>query len=110
MRYAVSIIAILFSLLHIAAAVTQFKSKDPAARGSAVWMVSGGVLLLCAAVPHLIRSGGAGWMDALTAGVGGVFVCFAAVLNGKRAGKVHPVHHIVRGIIVALLIVGFVLW
>lgn len=79
MRYAVSIIAILFALLHIAAAAVQFKGKGSAARGSAVLMACGGLLILCAAVTHLVRSGGGDWMDALTAAAGGALACFAGV-------------------------------
>ena len=104
MRIAVSILAILFALLHVIAAVAQLKSKDPAARGSAVIMLCGGVALVCSAVSHLINSGLWPWMDALSAACGFLLVCFAAYLNGRRSGNVHLSHHLVRGGIAVLLV------
>ena len=111
MRIVVSVLAILFGLLHIVAAATQFKSKDPAARGSASLMICGGAALICSAVAHLINSSPGAWVDALSAGVCGFLpICFAAYLNGRRAGNVHPLHHAVRGGITVLLVLGFFLW
>ena len=112
MRVAVSILAILFGLLHLIAAAVQFRSKDPAARGSASIMLCGSAALICSAIAHLIHGGGAGSQIAvLSSAVCGVLlICFAAYLNGRRAGKVHLSHHLVRGGIAALLVVGFFLW
>ena len=111
MRIAVSVLAILFALLHIIAAAVQFKSRDSAARGSAVLMLCGGVLLIVSAVAHLINSSSGNWMDTLSAAVCGFLpICFAAYLNGRRAGKVHLAHHLVRGGIAALLVLGLCLW
>ena len=111
MRIAVSVLAILFALLHIIAAATQLRSKDPAARGSAVLMLCGGVLLIVSAVAHLVNSGLGAQIEALSAGVCGFFpICFAAYLNGRRAGKVHVSHHLVRGGVAVLLVLGFFLW
>ena len=110
MRVAVSALAILFALLHIIAAAVQFKSRDSAARGSAVLMLCGGVALVCSAVSHLINSSLWAWMDALSAACGFLLVCFAAYLNGRRSGNVHLSHHVIRGGIAALLVIGFVVW
>lgn len=51
MRIAVSILAILFGLLHIIAARTQLKSKDAAARGLSIAMICGGVCVVVEAPP-----------------------------------------------------------
>ena len=110
MRIAVSVLAILFALLHIIAAVTQLRSKDLAARGSSVIMLCGGAALLCSAISHLINSSLWAWMDTLSAACGFLLICFAAYLNGRRSGKVHLSHHLVRGGIAALLVLGFILW
>ncbi|MBD5118954.1 MAG: hypothetical protein HDT37_07585 [Clostridiales bacterium] len=108
MRIAVSVLAILFGLLHIIAAVTQFKSKDPA-RGFAIVMFCGGICVTFEAVAHLIGSN-PGWMDALACATGCMLICFSAYANGRRSGNLHLSHHIVRGTIAALLVAGFVIW
>ena len=111
MRIAVSVLAILFGLLHIIAAVTQLRSKDPAARGSASLMLCGSVALICSAVAHLVYDGAGSQITVLSAAVCGFFpICFAAYLNGRRSGKVHLSHHLVRGGIAALLVLGLFLW
>jgi len=111
MRIVVSAAVILFGLLHIIAAAAQFQSKDPAARGGAVLMACGGVLLTSSAIAHLVYSGSAGWITALSAAVCGFLpICFAAYLNGRRAGTVHASHHIIRGGIAALLVAGIAIW
>ena len=108
MRIAVSVLAILFALLHMIAAAVQFKSRDPAARGGASLMLCGGVLLIVSAAAHLINSSSRAWPDALSAAVCGFLpICFAAYLNGRRAGNVHVSHHLVRGGIAVLLVLGF---
>lgn len=111
MRIVISVLAILFGLLHILAAITQLKSKDAAARGAAALMLCGSVLLIGTAIAHLVYGVPGDWMVALSAAACGFLpVCFAAYLNGKRAGKVNPLHHVIRGGIAVLLVVGFILW
>ena len=111
MRIAVSVFAILFALLHIVAAAVQLKSRDPAARGSASLMLCGGAALICSAVAHLIYDGAGSQITVLSAGVCGFLpICFAAYLNGRRAGKVHLSHHAVRCGVAILLVAGFFLW
>ena len=110
MRIVISVLAILFGALHIVAAVTQFKSEKPAARGLAIVMFCGGVCVLFAAGAHLVGSD-PGWLDALTCATGCLLICFSAYGNGRRAGKVHLSHHILRGIIAVLLTIGcFAAW
>lgn len=112
MRIVISILAILFALLHIIASITQFKSKDPAARGSALMMALGGMAVIAAAVTHLLGVGETIIAQAtvLELLVGCGMVWFAAWLNGKRSEDFHLPHHIVRGGIAALLVVGFTIW
>ena len=111
MRVAVSVLAILFGSLHFIAAVTQFRSKDPAARGSASLMLCGSVALISSAVAHLVYDGAGSQITVLSAGVCGFFpICFAAYLNGRRSGNVHPLHHAVRCGVAVLLVLGLFLW
>lgn len=110
MRIVISIFAILFGLLHIIAAAAQFKSKDPSVRGSTVMMACGGIAVACAAISHLGGAHPMGWVDALSAAPGGLLICAAAYLNGKRSGSFHPSHHLVRGAIAILLVIGMAVW
>ena len=113
MRIVVSILAVLFGLLHLIAAAVQFKSKDPAARGLAVSMASGGICAIIAAIFHLYwgaAGGNANLSDVTTLAIGCLLICAAAYLNGRRSGKVHISHHLVRGGIAVLLVLGFFLW
>lgn len=109
MRIVIGILAILFGLLHIIAARTQLKSKDAAARGLSIAMLCGGVCVAFEAVAHLVGSN-PGWMDALACASGCLLICAAAYANGRRSGNFHLSHHIVRGIIAALLVAGVAVW
>lgn len=109
MNIVVAILAVLFGLIHGAAAVTQFKSADFASRGSAVIMVCGGIAVICAAVAHMVGANPI-QVDALSLAVGCMLICFAAFLNGKRAKKLNPRHHVIRAAIAAMLVMSFVLW
>ena len=113
MRIAVSVLAILFALLHVIAAAAQLKSQDSAARGLAVVMASGGICVNTAAFFHLYWGavgGNANLSDAITLAIGCLLICAAAYMNGRRAGKVHVLHHAVRCGVAILLVVGFFLW
>ena len=113
MRIAVSVLAILFALLHIIAAAAQFKSKDPAARGLAVAMACGGICAIIAAIFHLYWGtvgSNANLSDATTLAIGCLLICASAYVNGRRSGNVHVSHHLVRGGIAVLLVIGFVIW
>ena len=50
------------------------------------------------------------YVDALSIAAGGMLISFAAYLNGKRAKKLNPRHHMIRALIEALLVVGVILW
>lgn len=105
MRIVISVLAILFGLLHIIAARTQLKSEDPAARGLSIAMLCGGVCVAVEALAHLVGHN-PGWIDAFSAAAGCLLVCASAYANGRRSGNLHPSHHIVRGLIAALIVVG----
>jgi hypothetical protein len=109
MGIGISILAILFGLLHIAAAATQFRSTDFASRGSAIMMVCGGITVVCAAITHITGTSVL-YVDALSMAVGSMLISFAAYLNGKRVKKFNPRHHMIRALIEALLVVGVILW
>lgn len=108
MRIVVSVFAILFGGLHFIAGLTQFQSKDPAARGFATAMSCGGIALICAAVVHLMGHL-SGWQDVISAVTGCLLICASAYANGKRSGSLHPSHHIVRGAAAILLVGGFLI-
>ena len=113
MRIAVSILAVLFGLLHLIAAAVQFRSRDPAARGLAVSMASGGICAIIAAIFHLYWGAvgdNASLSDAITLAIGCLLICAAAYMNGRRSGNVHLSHHAIRGGIAVLLVLGFFLW
>ena len=109
MRIAIGVLALLFGGLHFIAGLTQFKSQAPAARGFATAMTCGGIALICAAITHLI-GGLSGWQDAISAATGCLLICAAAYANGRRSGNFHLSHHIIRGIIAVLLVVGVFVW
>ena len=113
MRIADSVLASLFALLHIIAAAVQFRSKDPAARGFAVAMASGGICAIAAAVFHIYWGavgGNANLSDAATLAIGCLLICASAYVNGRRSGNVHLSHHVIRGGIAALLVICFIVW
>ena len=109
MRIAVSVLAILFGGLHLAAGTyAEFKGKDTAAQNSGGMMALGGLFAFTSACSHLTYH--LSWLDALILALACIFICRAAYANGKRTGNVHLSHHIVRGVIAALLVVCFIIW
>ena len=104
-------IAALFALLHIIAAASQLgkqdkKGKKVKKRYVSHWMMIIGGLLMIQAVVLCIFGSALDWASAL---LGGLFVCFAALMNGRRSGNMHKIHHIIRAVIAAAIVVGFVL-
>lgn len=103
MKYVLSIITILYSLLNILAALVQMiktKQKDTSAI-----MLGGGIILLAAAVLHIIGIPYA-WIGTV---IGGLLICTAAFINGKRSESFHISHHIIRLVITITIIAGFIL-
>lgn len=106
MRIVVSVLAFLFGVLHIFAAVVQLGRGEADGRPSII-MFFGGVAVTCVSLAHL---SGAVTITLMEVAAGFLSICFAAYLNGRQVGKVHPSHHIVRGTIAVLLTAGFLLW
>ena len=100
MIYAVKILAILFAVAHIVAVAAAIRKGN---HDLNLGIMSAGAAMVAAsaAVPKLE------WIGAL---LGGAIVCYAAYMNGKRSGKVNPVHHIVRAAVVVLFTVGYIIW
>ncbi len=103
MKYALYVLAGLYAVLSVIAALTQLKTAKK--KDAPVLMLSGG-FLLAAAVVLQVAFGFWGWLPAL---IGGAMVSIAAYLNGSRSGKLHISHHIVRAVFTAALIIGFLL-
>lgn len=102
MRYVLFGITGLYGLLSIIAAGSQVRTVRK--KDTALWMLSGGALLLAAiAVSWMGRS----W-DWIVAAGGGSMILVAAWANGKRGGHIHYLHHAVRLAVTALLVAGFV--
>ena len=99
-------IATLFGLLHIIAAASQLGNKKKKKRYLTSWTMIIGGLLMIQAVVLCVFGSALDWESAL---LGGLLVCFAAFMNGKRGGNMHKLHHLIRGVIVAAIVVGFVL-
>ena len=96
------VVAALFGLLHIIAALSEFKKKR---YSGSVMMLIGGVLVLLAVVVCVIGSP----LDWEIAMFGSMLICLNAVLNGRRSGNLHWQHHAVRAAIALAIIVGFAL-
>lgn len=98
-------IAALFGLLHIVAAASQLGKKKKMRYISHWTMIIGGLLMIQAVVLCIFGS----TLDWASALLGGLFVCFAALMNGRRGGNMHKIHHLIRAIIAIGLVIGFAL-
>jgi len=94
-------ITVLYALLSAAAAVSQLKKAEH--KDSLFMMSGGGLLLLLATVLHIMDYS-LSWI--LTA-AGGILICTAAFLNGRRSGQLHVLHHVIRLAVTILLAIGF---
>ena len=100
MEYAVKVFALIFAVLHMVAAAVKLK-RDGADLNVALMFAGTAIAAASAAVGKL------DWAAGLA---GGAIVCLAAYLNGKKSGKVNPLHHAVRAAVVALYTVGYIIW
>lgn len=104
------VLALLFGVLHLMAAVSAMRKGY---RPYQLVMLAGGVISLLAAPACLF-----GWawnMDAVLMALGGGAVCGAAFYNGRSAaaeagdGKLfHLSHHMVRLAFVLILVLNFI--
>ena len=104
MRYVVSAIAIVYAVLSVYAAGTQWKNR--ARRTSSSLMMAGGLILLLAGILEL-SGWGLAWLVTV---IGSLLICQAALINGKANGRVKLQHHAVRFMITAFLILGMLFW
>ena len=102
LKIVVCVPAGLFAVLHIIAAASRLlKEYKP----SHLIMLCGGIGIIAAIFDHIDdRASDWYWMLA-----GGAMVCAAAIMNGRAAGKLNPLHHIIRGIAVLALTLAFLL-
>ena len=100
-------IAALFGLLHIIAAASQLGSKKKKKRRYVTpWTMIIGGLLMIQAVILCVFGSNLDWASAL---LGGLFICFAAFMNGRRSGNMHKIHHVIRAAVALALVAGFAL-
>lgn len=92
--------AFLFAVLHLAAAASQFKKGVKPSHA----LMFCGALGVLAAIVDCVLGGSFDWLLML---LGGGMVCGAAFWNGKSAGKVNPLHHVIRGAVVVVLVLAF---
>lgn len=95
-------LAALFGLLHIIAAASQLRKQ----RYASHWTMLIGSVMMLLAVVLCVTGSALDWTVAL---FGSLLVCFAALMNGRRGGNMHKLHHIVRALIVAAIAAGFAL-
>ena len=91
-----------FTLLYVVAnmAAVGAALKKGGQNMTACMMAFGAAILACAT---FIQPGA--WAFAA---VGGLLICAAAFINGKRSGNFHLSHHIVRFCITAAIVVGYI--
>lgn len=103
MKYILYALTILYAVLCVIAAVSQLKSAKE--KDTPASMLAGSAILLGAVLMQEL-SGSWGWLFAIAGGIM-IFVC--ALQNGRRSGKLHIRHHVIRGGFTALLVLGFLL-
>ena len=91
----------LFGFLSLYAALIQV--NEPRFRAPCWTMVVGSAVLLGGVFGRLYN-----WpYDWAAVLAGGAVVCAAAFWNGRRAGALHPLHHVIRISFCVLLTLGF---
>lgn len=105
MRYAVYAVALIYALLCGYAACAPLKAAEKQ-KGTSALMLAGSLILILAIILHAMETPYS-WAIVLA---GGALICVAAFLNGKRSGTLHIWHHVVRFILTALLVLGFLFW
>jgi len=99
-----AVLAVAYGLVSGLAAWSQ--REDVERRGPMGLMLGGAVALVAAGVMKALKVGAALPLVVL----GAAAVSLAALWNGSKNGKVHPVHHLVRLGLACGLILGFVYW
>lgn len=104
MKYVFIVIALLFGILHCIAGVSQLSKGKRSLTHPA--MIVGSLLTVASSV-FCIISNHSDWILAIA---GTVIICICALRNGQLQGKVNPLHHIIRGLIAIIIIVGFAIY
>lgn len=104
MIYAVYAITALYAILSSIAALIQMKTSKE--KTTSLIMLIGGVILIAAIFLHILKTPYS-WIMAIA---GGLEICAAAFINGKKSGSFHAVHHVIRFIITALLVAGLIVF
>ena len=101
MKYLLYAVTILYALLSILAAGTQFRTADK--KDAPILMILGGLLLVLTVVAEMAALF-EGWPVVI---LGGGLICVAAFLNGQRSGNFHPEHHVIRLGLTLLLTISY---
>lgn len=103
MNYVLYVITALYAILSIFASIVQMKNTKE--KGTSFIMLGGGIILIITVILHIFFVP-FNWLGAV---IGGLLICAAAFINGKRT-DFHIAHHIIRFIVTVLLTVGFILF
>lgn len=104
MQYVLYIITALYAVLSSIAAIAQMRTSKE--KTTSFIMLGGGIVLIAAAILHFL-SVPFSWAAAIA---GGLLICLAALINGKKSGSFHILHHIIRFIVTLLLIIGYIIF
>lgn len=103
MKYVLYVITALYAILSAFAAIVQMKTAKQ--KSTSLMMLGGGLILIITVILHILNLR-YNWIAAV---VGGILICAAAFINGKKSGNFHITHHIIRFIITLLLIIGYIM-
>ncbi len=95
------IVSVLFGVLSAVAAISQIWGKRTS---FPAWIMFAGALLLLAAV---VCNGIGRQFDFVVALLGCTAICAAALANGIKSKQLHILHHVIRIVFSAALLVGF---
>lgn len=95
-------VSVLFGVLSMIASIHQMKSERKPI--PAVVMAIGSFMLIAAVICNI----SAQWYDYIVALFGSIAICAAAICNGIRSKNFHIQHHIIRILLSAVLIIGFI--
>lgn len=98
--YVIASIAAVYGGLSAIAALVQGKNGDTCAM-----MIIGGCMMIAAA-GLCVYYYSFDWIISLT---GSLLISIAALINGKR-GEFHAKHHVIRAVVEAILIIGFIVF
>ena len=101
MQIIICIVSALFGALSLIAALSQLKKG---LQPSHMLMAGGSVILLGAVI---CNAASLHW-DWCIALIGTIMICAAAIWNGKQSENLHWQHHLIRIVLSAALVIGFI--